>query len=63
MSEIWVIMKSGKVLDNRFFTSDDSARNYIKMTYPKRRFKEISDNVFLDKNFGAKFTIIELSMI
>jgi hypothetical protein len=58
--ELCIILHGGKPLNNRIFTSINSARNYVKMTYPRRRFSEPKDNVFLDKNYGAKFEIVEL---
>ena len=58
--ESWIILHSGKPLHNHFFHSDKETRNYIKMQYPKRRFTETKENIFIDKNFGGKFEIIRL---
>jgi hypothetical protein len=60
MRGFWIILHQGKPLNDFLFTSDLEARNYVKMTYPKRRFIEPKDNIFIDKNYGAKFEIINL---
>jgi hypothetical protein len=63
MDEVWIIIHAQKVLNNVFFTSEKAARNYIKMQYPKRRFKEIPDNTFTDTNYGATFKITRLLIV
>jgi len=56
-----IILHSGRPLRNRIFTSVDSARNYIKMQYSKRKFSEPEANIFMDKSYGAKFEIVTLN--
>ena len=55
----FVILNKGEILENILFKSQDEARNYIKMKYPKRNFKEPQENVFVCKHYGTKFIIQE----
>jgi hypothetical protein len=55
-----IILHGGQPLNDLIFNSDKEARNYIKMQYPKRKFIEPQENVFIDKFYGAKFKIIIL---
>lgn len=59
-ANVFVIMKGGFVLDEKFFECEDSARNYIKFKYPKRQFKNQWERIFVCKNYGTKLTIVEL---
>jgi len=61
MDKAYAIMHKGAVHLNMFFTSEEKARNWIKMTYPKRRFKEPIHNKFICAYYGTTFTIVELS--
>ena len=58
--ENYVIMHGNKVFRGLYFTSVKLARNYIKMQYPKRHFKELSENKFTDTQYGATFEILVL---
>ena len=55
----FVIMNKGKVYENILFTSQEEARNFIKMRYPKRNFKETVENVLVCAYYGTKFIIEE----
>jgi hypothetical protein len=55
----FAIFNKGKILENVLFKSNDAARNYIKMKYPKRTFKELNKNVFVCAHYGTKFIIEE----
>ena len=59
-STAFVIMFQRGILDNVLFRSDKEARNYIKMRYSNRSFKEPKENVFICKRYGTTFTIVEL---
>ena len=56
----FVIMHKGAVNKNIFFSSIEQARNWIKFNYPKRRFKEPRENVFVCSNYGTTFKIVEI---
>ena len=55
----FVIINKGKVYENILFTSQEEARNFIKMKYPKRNFKEPIENVLVCAYYGTKFIIEE----
>lgn len=55
-----VILHQGKILKNLYFESLQVARNYLKMNYYNRKFKEPEENVFVCTRFGSTFKIIEL---
>ena len=55
-----IILHKGLPLDFLVFDDILKARNYIKMKYHKRRFKEEPENTFVCKNWGSKFKIVEL---
>lgn len=55
----FTILNKGKIVENILFKSQEEARNWIKMKYPKRRFKEPKENVFICANYGTKFIIQE----
>jgi len=56
----FTILNKGEIVENILFKTLTEARNYIKMKYPKRRFKEDKENVFVCCNYGTKFIIEEL---
>jgi hypothetical protein len=56
----FVIMHKGAVNKNIFFSNVEQARNWIKFNYPKRRFKEPEENVFVCSNYGTTFKIVEI---
>ena len=56
----FVIMHKGAVYKNIFFSGVEQARNWIKFNYPKRRFKEPQENVFVCSNYGTKFEVVEI---
>ena len=56
----FVIMHKGAVNKNIFFSNIEQARNWITFNYPKRRFKEQHENVFVCSNYGTKFEIVEI---
>ena len=56
----FVIMHKGAVNKNIFFSNVEHARNWIKFNYPKRRFKEPQENVFVCLNYGTTFKIVEI---
>ena len=56
----FVIMHKGAVNKNIFFSNVEQARNWIKFNYPKRRFKEPQENVFVCSNYGTTFKIVEI---
>jgi len=62
-NEKCIILHQGKVLNNLLFNSIKEARNWIKMTFSKRRFKEPKENVFVDSRYGTTFKIIILKDI
>ena len=59
-SRAFVIMHKGAVNKNIFFSNIEQARNWITFNYPKRRFKEPHENVFVCSNYGTKFEIVEI---
>ena len=56
----FVIMHKGAVNKNIFFSNIEQARNWIKFNYPKRRFKEPRENVFVCSKYGTKLEIVEI---
>ena len=58
----FVIMHKGSVNKNVFFSSVEQARNWIGFNYPKRRFKEPEENVFVCSNYGTTFKIVEIRL-
>ncbi len=59
--EYWIILHRGLPHKNMLFFSDKKARNWVKMVYTNRRFKEPEENVFVCKQYGTTFKIIELN--
>lgn len=57
---VFVIMHKGVVNKNIFFSNAEQARNWIKFNYPKRRFKEPQENVFVCSNYGTTLKIVEI---
>lgn len=57
---IFVIMHRGEVWFNRYFLNVDECRNFIKMQYPKRRFKEPMPDKFVCARYGTTFEIVTL---
>ncbi len=55
----FTILNKGEIVENILFKSQEEARNWIKMKYPKRRFKEPQENVFVCAQYGTKFIIQE----
>tara|TARA_R110000851_G_scaffold268040_1_gene420619 strand:+ start:260 stop:577 length:318 start_codon:yes stop_codon:yes gene_type:complete len=55
----FAILNKGEILENILFKTLEEARNYIKMKYPKRNFKEPQENVFVCAHYGTKFIIQE----
>lgn len=55
-----IILHKGEPLNNLCFETVDKARNWLKMNYSKRRFKEDQENVFVCARFGSIFKIKEL---
>lgn len=60
MKEVVVIMNKGEVYQGMYHTSIQSARNHIKFTHPKKKFKEPTKNTLVCHYTGMKFTILEL---
>lgn len=56
----FIILHQNRPLENILFKRLEEARNYIKMQYPKRKFKEQDENVFVCSNYGTTFRIVEL---
>lgn len=61
MKTVFLILHQGKVYKNRFFTNYERTRNFIVMEYPKRKFKEVEDDVFVCSRYGTTLKIIELN--
>ena len=59
-NEHWIIIHKGMPFMNKIFNSDKQARNWIKMEYSTRRFKEPEENIFVCKQYGTTFKIIQL---
>ena len=55
----FTILNKGEIVENILFKSQEKARNYLKMKYPKRNFKEPKENVFVCAHYGTKFIIQE----
>ena len=62
IKKAWIILHANHPLDNLCFSSEAAARNWLKMTNSKKRFKEFPDNVFTCKQYGSKFKIIKLHL-
>ncbi len=60
MEKKYLIMHKGKPHEQLYFNSLEESRNWLKWAYPKRRFKESSDNLFVCCLSGAKFEIISV---
>lgn len=61
MNEIFVIMNKGEVYHAKFFEKMEWARNYVKMSNPKKKFKERVENEFVDVYTGLKLKVVELT--
>jgi hypothetical protein len=61
MREVWIIKRSKDILDNRFFDTEEQAKNYIVWKYPKRRFKKPEDNTFICAFYGTVLNIVKLN--
>ncbi len=58
----WAILHKGQIYKNLFFTSLKEARNKIKFDYPKKRFKEETENILVCAYYGTTFKIIEIAL-
>lgn len=57
---LFVLMHKGLVHKNMFFLNKETARNWIKMNYPKRNFRECANEVFKCTRHGTTFKIVEI---
>lgn len=57
---LFVIVKQGDIFDDKFFVSNEDAREYLKSQYPRRRFKEDEPNKLICAYYGTIFRIKEV---
>lgn len=62
MDKVYIIIVSkGSVWGNLFFTSQELARNYIKMRVPaSHTLVEVSEGKFVAKRYGSQYRISTL---
>jgi hypothetical protein len=59
--EIFVIKRSDEIWGNLFFSTEESARHYIKMRVPANfKLKETQHNIFVSKQYGNIYKIVML---
>lgn len=56
----YIILHKGVPHKGYYFESVEQARNWLKMNYPNRRFKESQRNILVCVNHGSKFEIITI---
>ncbi len=59
-TEKFIILNKGDIFHRQYFDSFDAAVNYLKMQFPKRKFKVEEGHVFTDTYFGRKFNILSI---
>jgi len=61
IKEIWVLLNKGDVYMDKYFPNEKSARNFVKMRNPGKKWREVSTNQIECKLTGMKFIIKPIS--